>query len=44
MALKVTQKPIIYRDIMIDHNLTVPVYVGDTIGDYDVARKAYVSE
>lgn len=30
------------RDIVNDHNLKAPVYVGDTMGDYDSATKAGV--
>jgi phosphoglycolate phosphatase len=30
------------RDIVTDHNLLNPVYVGDTMGDYDAATKAGV--
>ncbi|RFZ95085.1 HAD family hydrolase [Mucilaginibacter conchicola] len=30
------------RDIVNDHNLQAPVYVGDTMGDYDSATKAGV--
>jgi len=30
------------KDIVKDHNLAAPVYVGDTIGDYDAAAKAGV--
>ena len=30
------------RDIVNDHNLQNPVYVGDTMGDYDAATKAGV--
>ncbi|MDP9082017.1 MAG: HAD family hydrolase [Bacteroidota bacterium] len=30
------------KDIVNDHNLQFPVYVGDTIGDYDSATKAGV--
>jgi len=29
-------------DIVKDHNLTAPVYIGDTMGDYDAATKAGV--
>jgi phosphoglycolate phosphatase len=29
-------------DIIIDHKLTSPVYIGDTMGDYDAAKKAGV--
>lgn len=30
------------KDIVIDHNLKAPVYIGDTMGDYDSATKAGV--
>ncbi|MDB5010344.1 MAG: gph [Mucilaginibacter sp.] len=30
------------KDIINDHNLKAPVYVGDTMGDYDAATKAGV--
>ncbi|MES2266203.1 MAG: HAD family hydrolase [Bacteroidota bacterium] len=30
------------RDIVIDHDLKTPVYVGDTMGDYEAATKAGV--
>ncbi|ASU35642.1 HAD family hydrolase [Mucilaginibacter xinganensis] len=30
------------KDIVTDHNLKAPVYVGDTMGDYDSATKAGV--
>ena len=30
------------RDIVNDHNLTAPVYVGDTMGDYSAAKQAGV--
>ncbi|MDB4904202.1 MAG: gph [Mucilaginibacter sp.] len=30
------------KDIVNDYNLTAPVYVGDTMGDYDAATKAGV--
>jgi phosphoglycolate phosphatase len=30
------------RDIVIDHNLKNPVYIGDTMGDYESATKAGV--
>jgi phosphoglycolate phosphatase len=30
------------KDIVIDHNLNAPVYIGDTMGDYDSATKAGV--
>ncbi|MDB5114578.1 MAG: gph [Mucilaginibacter sp.] len=30
------------RDIVNDHNLTAPVYVGDTMGDYKAAKEAGV--
>ncbi|HEY8780578.1 MAG TPA: HAD family hydrolase [Mucilaginibacter sp.] len=30
------------KDIIKDHNLSAPVYVGDTMGDYDAAAKADV--
>jgi phosphoglycolate phosphatase len=30
------------RDVVNDHQLTAPVYVGDTMGDYEAAKKAGV--
>ncbi len=30
------------KDIVNDHHLTAPVYVGDTMGDYNAATKAGV--
>ncbi len=30
------------KDIVNDHNLSAPVYIGDTVGDYDSATKAGV--
>jgi phosphoglycolate phosphatase len=30
------------KDIVNDHNLKSPVYIGDTLGDYDSATKAWV--
>ena len=30
------------KDIVMDHNLKAPVYIGDTMGDYDSATKAGV--
>jgi len=30
------------KDIVNDHNLVAPVYIGDTMGDYDSATKAGV--
>lgn len=30
------------KDIVTDHNLEAPVYIGDTMGDYDSATKASV--